>query len=96
MRALAAEAIRAGALVFTTRSLNHRTVKGDYTPTLRAGAEELRGIALGLKDAGKGVLQFISDFDTPSLEEEFAILRSLVEVSGRPLSISVAQRHTPA
>ncbi|MEI7932307.1 MAG: amidohydrolase family protein, partial [Alphaproteobacteria bacterium] len=58
MRALTAEAIRAGALGFTTtRSLNHRTVKGDYTPTLRAAADELKGIALGLKDAGAGVLQ---------------------------------------
>ena len=95
MRSLTAEAIRAGALGFsTTRSLNHRTVKGDYTPTLRASADELRGIALGLKDANAGVLQFISDFDTPSLAEEFALLRSLVEISGRPLSISVAQRHS--
>ncbi len=95
MRALTAEAIKAGALGFsTTRSLNHRTVRGDYTPTLRASADELKGIALGLKDAGRGVLQFISDFDTPSLAEEFALLRNLVEISGRPLSISVAQRHS--
>ena len=95
MRTLTAEAIRAGALGFTTtRSLNHRTVTGDYTPTLRAAADELKGIAMGLKDANAGVLQVISDFDTPSLDEEFAMLRELVEVSGRPLSISVAQRHT--
>ncbi len=95
MRVLTAEAISAGALGFTTtRSLNHRTATGDYTPTLRAAAEELKGIALGLKDANAGVLQVISDFDTPSLEVEFAMLRELVEISGRPLSISVAQRHT--
>jgi len=95
MRRLATQAMQDGALGFTTsRSLNHRTVKGEPTPSLRATRDELMGIALGLKDAGCGVLQFISDFDTPSLEAEFAMLRELVEVSGRPMSISVAQRHT--
>jgi N-acyl-D-aspartate/D-glutamate deacylase len=95
MRHLTAEAMRAGAIGFTTtRSMNHRTAKGDPTPTLRATEDELMGIALGLKDAGRGVLQFISDFDTPSLEEEFAMLRRLVEASGRPMSISLAQRHS--
>jgi N-acyl-D-aspartate/D-glutamate deacylase len=94
MRDLAAQAMRAGAVGFTTtRSMNHRTVKGDPTPSLRAAEDELTGIALGLKDAGSGVLQFISDFDTPSLEVEFEMLRSIAAASGRPLSISVAQAH---
>ncbi|HET9159806.1 MAG TPA: amidohydrolase family protein [Caulobacteraceae bacterium] len=94
MRALAAQAMREGAIGFTTtRSMNHRTVKGDPTPSLRAAADELEGIALGLKDAGRGVLQFISDFDTPSLDVEFDMLRSIASASGRPLSISVAQAH---
>jgi N-acyl-D-aspartate/D-glutamate deacylase len=94
MRTLAAEAVRQGALGFTTtRSMNHRTVRGDPTPSLRAAQDELVGIAMGLKDAGRGVLQFISDFDTPSLEVEFEMLRSIAQQSGRPLSISIAQRH---
>ncbi|MBI5255136.1 MAG: amidohydrolase family protein [Burkholderiales bacterium] len=95
MRVLAAEAMRAGAIGFsTTRSINHRSVKGEPTPSLRATADELMGIALGLADAGRGVLQFISDFDTPSLEAEWAMLCSLVRASGRPLSFSLAQRHS--
>lgn len=94
MRELAAEAMRAGALGFSTsRSINHRSVKGDPTPSLRASEAELTGIALGLKDAGHGVLQLLSDFDTPSMEEEFAMLRRVVETSGRPMSFTVIQKH---
>ncbi len=94
MREIAATAMRAGALGFSTsRSINHRTIKGDPTPSLRASEAELTGIAMGLADAGRGVLQLLSDFDTPSLEEEFAMLRRVVERSGRPLSFTVAQKH---
>ncbi len=94
MRRLAADAMRAGAIGFSTsRTLNHRTAKGDPTPSLRATEAELQGIALGLKDAGSGVIELISDFDTPDLATEFAMIRRLVAASGRPLSLSLAQRH---
>ncbi len=95
MRQLATEAMRAGAIGFSTsRSVNHRSIKGEPTPSLRATEAELQAIAAGLKDAGCGVLQFISDFNRPSLEEEFAMLTRLVRDSGRPLSFSLAQRHS--
>src|SRR6185312_694051 len=46
MAALASDAVRAGALGFSTsRTLNHRTSTGDYTPTLKAGEDELTAIA---------------------------------------------------
>jgi N-acyl-D-aspartate/D-glutamate deacylase len=92
MRRLTAEAMRAGAIGFSTsRSLNHRTVKGDPTPSLRATKAELMGIALGMKDAGAGVIELLSDFDTPDAATEFEMLKSLVVESGRPLSFSLAQ-----
>ena len=94
MRRLAAEAMQAGALGFSTsRSMNHRSITGDPTPSLRASEAELQAIAAGLKDAGRGVLQFISDFNVPSLDEEFAMLTRLVRDSGRPLSFSLGQSH---
>ena len=94
MRVLAADAMRAGAIGFSTsRTLNHRTVKGDPTPSLRATEAELVGIAQGLADAGSGVIELISDFDTPDLESEFAMIRRIMEASGRPLSLSLAQGH---
>ena len=95
MRKLASEAMLAGAIGFSTsRSINHKSIKGEPTPSLRASEDELQAIAAGLKDAGRGVLQFISDFNVPSLEEEFAMLTRLVRESGRPLSFSLAQRHS--
>jgi N-acyl-D-aspartate/D-glutamate deacylase len=95
MRVLAREAALAGAIGFSTsRSLNHRTLKGDPIPSLRAGEAELMGIAMGLADAGRGVLEYISDWDTPDAATEFAMVRRIVERSGRPLSFSLAQRHS--
>ena len=92
MRVLAADAMRAGALGFTTsRTLNHRTVKGDPTPSLRATQAELMGIGLGMKDAGSGVIELISDFNYPDPITEFAMIRGLVTQSGRALSLSLAQ-----
>jgi N-acyl-D-aspartate/D-glutamate deacylase len=90
MAAIARRAAEAGALGFTTsRTLNHRTSEGVPTPTLTAGEDELAGIALGLKAAGAGVLQVVSDFTDPEIE--FAMLRRLVERSGRPLSFTLVQ-----
>lgn len=90
MRALAKEAVEAGAIGFgTSRTLNHRTSEGEPIATLTASEEELTAIALGMADAGRGVLQVVSDFTDP--EAEFAMLRRIVEASGRPLSFTLAQ-----
>ncbi|HVP85203.1 MAG TPA: amidohydrolase family protein [Rhizomicrobium sp.] len=95
MRHLSAEAMRAGAIGFSSsRTLNHRSVKGEPTPSLRATEAELLGIAQGLADAGSGVIEMISDFNAPDLETEFGMIRRLVETSGRPLSLSLAQAHS--
>jgi len=92
MRHIARQAIDAGALGFSTsRTLNHKSSDGVLTPTYAAGADELVGVAKGLKDAGKGVLQLISDFD--DLDAEFGIIRRMAQESGRPLSTTVLQLH---
>ena len=94
MRVLAGEAMKAGGFGFTTsRSLNHMTVQGDPTPTLRAREEELTGIAMGLKDAGSGVIQMIGEFAADDRDEEIAMWQRIMRASGRPLSITVTQRH---
>jgi N-acyl-D-aspartate/D-glutamate deacylase len=94
MRELTAEAMRAGAIGFSTsRSINHKSIKGTPTPTLKASEEELMAIAMGVKDAGRGVLQMITDFDGEDVDSEFQLMRRLTEASGRPLSFSLMQKH---
>ena len=87
MGRLAREGIDAGALGFTTsRTTNHKTSRGEPTPTLLAAEEELVGIAHAV--AGAGVFGVVSDF--ADLDREFATMRRVVAESGCPLSISVA------
>ena len=95
MTALAVEAIQAGALGFTTsRTILHRSSDGSPTPSLGAAEGELTAIAKGLGEAGLGVLQLVTDFD--DVDEEFAMLRRIVEASGRPLSLTLLQHeHLP-
>lgn len=92
MRKIVAEGIRAGAFgVSTSRTLNHRTLKGEPTPTLKAQEDEIAGLAAGLKDAGAGVMEVNSDFVDPS--KEFALLRRVAQESGRPMMFLLAQAH---
>ena len=90
MAELAKDAVAAGALGFTTsRTMNHRSSRGELTPSLNAEADELIGIAEALGSIGQGVVQVVSDF--LDLDGEFDMLRTVAERSGRPMSISIAQ-----
>jgi N-acyl-D-aspartate/D-glutamate deacylase len=90
MAELAAEAVRAGAVGFSTsRTLNHKSIDGELTPSYGLGAAELVAIARAIGGTGTGVLQLVSDFPDP--EAEFALIREMVLASGRPLSFSLVQ-----
>lgn len=96
MATIVREGVAAGALGFTTsRTLLHRTKIGDLAPTVTAAEEELMAIARALKPLETGVMQMISDFNdaTEDGSTDFDLCRRLVEASGRPLSISLTQRH---
>src|SRR4051812_24473581 len=90
MAALAKEAVAAGAFGFTSsRTIVHRTSKGEAVPSLGAPSHELQSIARAVGETGKGVLQLISDFD--ELDDEFQLIRDVASVSGRPLSFTLLQ-----
>ena len=91
MAAIARQAIEAGALGFSTsKTLNHKTKDGESTPTFGAAEDELIAIAMALSAAGRGVIEYIGDYFDPA--DEFAMLRRIVEKSGRPLSFGLAQQ----
>jgi N-acyl-D-aspartate/D-glutamate deacylase len=88
MGELAAEGVRAGGLGFTTsRTKNHRSSKGEFTPSLTAEHAELVGIAQALGRINMGVLQVVSDF--VDIDQEAVVLHDMA-ATGRPLSISLA------
>lgn len=90
MSQLVVEALEAGALGFSTsRTEKHRAANGDHTPSFKSEADELHGIARAMGKTGKGVLQLIADFR--DVDEEFALIRGMVEASGRPLSLTIEQ-----
>ncbi len=87
MAALAGEAVRAGALGFSTsRTLNHRTSTGDFTPTLKAGEDELTAIARAMHGVGRSVLQFVLDLST--LNEDLPMMLRVAENTRCPISFS--------
>jgi N-acyl-D-aspartate/D-glutamate deacylase len=92
MASLTEQALTAGALGFTTsRTLLHKTARGEYVPNFGAAAAELDAIGAGVRRAGRGVLQLLSDFD--DTDAEFATLCDWVRGSGgRPLSFTLVQR----
>ena len=92
MGRLVREAVRAGALGFTTsRTRNHRASDGRLTPSLTATADELIGISRRFGEAGAGVFEIVSDFPDPRGRVE-AAARDGVGV-GAP-DVGLASRRT--
>lgn len=89
MRALAREAVEAGALGFaTSRTFIHRTAAGTPIPSFEAAHEELAEIAMGLADAGGGIVQAVMDVPQREWAEELATLREVIRRSGRPATFT--------
>src|SRR3954471_24534807 len=90
MAALAGDAVRAGALGFSTsRTLNHRTSTGDFTPTLKAGEDELTAIAAGMQMQGRSVLQFVLDLST--INEDLPMMLRVADNTKIPITFSITQ-----
>ena len=90
MRRIMSDAVRAGAFGFSTsRTLVHKTTKGESIPTYKALEAELHGLARGLKDAGAGLIEVNADF-LDGGASDFALVRRICEASGRPATFLLA------
>ncbi len=90
MAQLAREAVRSGALGFSTsRTLNHRTSTGDFTPTLKAGEDELTAIAEAMHAEGRSVLQFVLDLST--INDDLPMMLRVAENTRCPVTFSITQ-----
>src|ERR1700744_718595 len=90
MAQLAREAVRSGALGFSTsRTLNHRTSTGDFTPTLKAGEDELTAIAEAMHGEGRSVLQFVLALST--IHEDLPMMLRVAENTRCPITFSITQ-----
>src|SRR5262249_43097765 len=59
--------------------------------TLAAEQSEYEAMALALKEIGKGIIQFVGDWEAAA--PVFDMLVRLMDVSGRPLTFSLVQTH---
>jgi N-acyl-D-aspartate/D-glutamate deacylase len=91
MRRLVTEAVRAGAIgASTSRTAAHRAASGSAITSLKAAEDELLGIALGIKDAGRGVFEAVSDWEGDR-KQDWAMFRRIVERTRVPLSMNLSQ-----
>jgi len=91
MARLAEEALRAGAVGFTTsRTDQHKTVAGDLVPGRYAEHEELLAIGKAMGRAGRGAFGMLSDFEDEAAE--FRWMRQIAKDSGRPVWFLLTDR----
>ena len=96
MRVIVLEALRAGALGFSTsRTLGHRAIDGELVPGTYTGEDELFGIGAALADAGTGVFELAPLGSAGEmLDDAFAEvdwMRRLSAAIGRPVSYVLLQ-----
>jgi N-acyl-D-amino-acid deacylase len=91
MGALVEEALRAGALGFSTsRTPIHRSKSGELVPGTTADAAELLGIGDAMARAGHGVFQFAPEH-VKLATAEWPWMRELARRTGRTVSVNVNQ-----
>ena len=90
MRALAKEAIEAGALGFASSRLTiHKTESGSPIPSYDAAREEIEEIAQGVVDGGGGLLQFVPDIPSGGYEPVLQTVFDVAEDVGLPLTFTL-------
>ena len=90
MRALAKEAMEAGALGFASSRLTiHKTESGSPIPSYEAAREEIEQIARGVVDAGGGLLQFVPDIPSGGYQPVLQTVFDVAEDVGLPVTFTL-------
>jgi N-acyl-D-aspartate/D-glutamate deacylase len=91
MSAITEEALRAGALGFSTsRTSLHRSKHGELVPGTNAQPDELFGIADAMKRVGHGIFQFSPEHSRVPVDE-WPWMQELARRSGATVSVNVNQ-----
>ena len=95
MAALVRDAIKAGALGFSTsRTMLHRAKNKEVVPGTFASEAELLGLGRALRAAGHGVFEMASDMAGPDATMEWMI--KLTRETGLPITFAMGQAdHNP-
>ncbi|MEZ4331253.1 MAG: amidohydrolase family protein [Myxococcota bacterium] len=88
--------IRAGAVGFSTsRSLNHKTLDGEYVPGTFAAQAELTGLAQAMVEAGGGLFEVVpsgeTGIDEAMILGEIELLAAVSRATGVPTSFLLIQ-----
>lgn len=99
MAALTGEAIRAGALGFSTsRTMVHIAVDGRPVPGTFASEDELLAIARAVKATGRGLVEIVTagvaGEDPAALDREMGMVRRIAEGSQCPTMFLLAQHNS--
>jgi N-acyl-D-aspartate/D-glutamate deacylase len=91
MAEITLEALRAGALGFTTsRTALHRSKNGELVPGTKAQPDEMLGIAEAISRAGHGIFQMATDhWHRPT--SEWTWMRDVAERTGIRFSVNLLQ-----
>ena len=102
MAGIVGDAIRAGALGFSTsRTIAHMAIDGEPVPGTFAAEDELFGIGAALAEAGAGVFELAPagalGEDLAAPDKEMAWMRRLGAAIGRPVVFALTQNdHDPS
>lgn len=91
MKALTAEAVRAGALgIGSSQLMMHKTAAGAPIPTYKASEAEFRALAEGVAEAGGGLLQLVPDVPISGYDAILLPFFGVAREVGLPLTFTLA------
>ena len=101
MSALAAQAMRAGAVgVSTSRTAVHVALDGRPVPGTFAGEDELIALARAVRQSGHGLLEMVNPGvageDVPGLDQDMGIMRRVARGSDCPILFLLLQHNSDA